>query len=132
MRRWEERVLRHKQIDGGSTGAGGSCRRKIIKSLPPRPLAPLIMLLVALRATAAQAAPLCGQLDDKQVHIPANWATFTPPAAGQSYVDPAFGCTVKRLTNGSLEALWDGNHPGLMNQYSTLAALNATDTLLFV
>src|SRR5207302_1041005 len=74
--------------------------------------------------------PLCGQLNDGLPHIPPNWDTFTPPATGQSYVDPAFGCTVKRITNGSAEeALWDGKAPSLMNFYSTLSAMNASDTL---
>lgn len=52
---------------------------------------------------------------------------------GQSYVDPAFGCSVKRLTDsGSEETAWDGKHVGFMNYYSTLTALNANDTMLFV
>jgi hypothetical protein len=48
--------LLHKQIDGGRTGAGGSCGRKILKILPPCPQAPslsLIILLVALRSAQA-------------------------------------------------------------------------------
>jgi len=77
--------------------------------------------------------PICGHIDDKQVHLPSNWAGFTPPATGQSYVDPVFGCTVKRITNGSAEeTLWDGLAPSLMNFYSTLAAMSASDTLLFI
>lgn len=76
--------------------------------------------------------PLCGKLNDGLVHLPTNYDTFTPPAAGQSYVDPVFGCTVQRVTNGSLETLGDGTHPGLMDFYSTLTALNAGDTMLFV
>src|SRR5437016_43849 len=75
----------------------------------------------------------CGKLNDGLVHLPPNWDNFTPPATGQSYVDPAFGCTVKRITNGSIEeTLWDGKAPSLMNFYSTLTAMNATDTLLLV
>jgi hypothetical protein len=82
-------------------------------------------------AVTQTGGPLCGQLNDGLIHIPPNWDTFTPPALGQSYVDPVFGCTVKRLTNGSLEALGDGTHPGLMDFYSTLTALNASDTMFF-
>jgi hypothetical protein len=79
------------------------------------------------------AGTFCGQLNDGLLHIPPNWDTFTPPATGQSYVDPAFGCTVKRITNGSVEeALWDGKAPSLMNFYSTLTAMNASDTLLLI
>jgi hypothetical protein len=75
----------------------------------------------------------CGLQNDKLVHLPTNWATFTVPARGQSFVDPVFGCTIKRITNGSLEeALWDGKAPSLMNFYSTLSAINASDTLLLI
>jgi hypothetical protein len=76
--------------------------------------------------------PLCGKLNDGLIHLPTNYDTFTPPSAGQSYVDPVFGCTVQRVTNGSAETLGDGTHPGLMNFYSTLTALNASDTMLFI
>lgn len=91
---------------------------------------------IALSGTGATAtsgsALLCGQSNDKAVHLPPNYDTFTPPPAGQSYVDPVFGCTVVRVTDGSREQLSDGSHPGLMNSYSTVSPLNASDTLLFV
>src|SRR5919204_69313 len=64
-------------------------------------------------------SPICGKANDKSVFLPPNYDSFTPPAVGQSYVDPVFGCTVKRLTDGSQESLWDGTHLGLMNYYST-------------
>lgn len=76
--------------------------------------------------------PICGKTNDKSVYLPTNYDSFTPPAAGRSYVDPVFGCTVKRLTDGSHESLWDGTHLGLMNYYSTFSAINTTGTLLFV
>jgi len=77
--------------------------------------------------------PLCGQRNDGLVHLPLDWATFTPPATGQSYVDLVFGCAVKRITNGSIEEpLWDGSHPSFMTYYSTFTPLNATDTLLLL
>lgn len=82
--------------------------------------------------TTTSSGPICGKLNDGSVHLPPNYDTFTPPAAGQSYVDPVFGCTVQRVTNGSTETLGDGTHPGLMNFYSTLTALNADDNMLFV
>ena len=76
---------------------------------------------------------LCGQPDDRQVHIPPQWDTFTGPAIGQSYIDPTFGCTVKRLTNSSAEdTAWDGSHLSFMDYYSTFTPINATDTMLFI
>ena len=77
--------------------------------------------------------PICGKLDDKQIRIPHDWETLTPPPLGQSYVDPVFGCSVTRLTDSSRdETAWDGKHVAFMNYYSTLTAMNASDSMLFV
>ncbi len=76
---------------------------------------------------------LCGQPNDEQIHVPPNWTSFEPPGVGKSYVDPVFGCSVKRLTNSSEEeALESGKHPSLMHFYSTLSPINARDTMLFI
>jgi hypothetical protein len=76
---------------------------------------------------------LCGQRNDGQIHLPPDWSTFRPPAARQSYADPAFGCRITRLTESSSEEiLVDGTHPALMNFYSTTSPMNATDTLLLI
>lgn len=77
--------------------------------------------------------PICGLPDDKQIHLPPTWDTFVSPRKGEGYVDPIFGCSVKRLTDSSRdETGWDGKHVAFMNYYSTLTALNATDSMLFV
>src|SRR5260370_31771758 len=47
-------------------------------------------------------APICGHSGDTLARVPPNWTTFTPPDAGTTYVDPVFGCTLKRLPNTSL------------------------------
>jgi len=75
---------------------------------------------------------ICGQSDDKQIRIPPDWTTFKPPAVGQAYVDPVFGCTVKRLTDGGREMLADGTHPSFMNFYSTVSPMNAAGALVFI
>jgi hypothetical protein len=77
--------------------------------------------------------PICGQQDDKQVHVPADWATLIPPAVGHSYTDSTFGCEVTRLTaSGAEEELSDGTHPSFMNYYSTFSAVNAADTMVLI
>ena len=77
--------------------------------------------------------PRCGLIDDKQVRIPSNWDSFAPPPPGQSYVDPAFGCSVERLTDSSRdETAWDGKHLSFMHYYSTLTPINVSDSMLFV
>ncbi len=78
-------------------------------------------------------APLCGQLNDGKIHIPPDWTSFVPPPRGQNYVDPIFGCPVKRLTDSSKEeTLPDGKHPSFMHYYSTLSPMNASDTMLLI
>jgi hypothetical protein len=104
-------------------------RASVVSSAPN---SPTTVALSGTGVTATSSTPICGQVNDKQVHLPPNYDTFMPPASGQSYVDPVFGCTVTRVTDGTLEQLSDGSHPGLMNSYSTVSPLNASDTTLFV
>jgi len=92
-----------------------------------------------LRATHGREAKpavqslLCGQPNDGQIHVPLDWSTFRPPAAGQSYTDPVFGCRITRITDSSREEmLADGSYPGLMNFYSTMSPMNAADSLLLI
>jgi hypothetical protein len=75
---------------------------------------------------------ICGRPGDKQIHIPPDWTTFKPPAAGQSFPDPVFGCTVTRITDGSRETLSDGAHPSFMNFYSTVSPMNSADTMVLI
>jgi hypothetical protein len=90
-------------------------------------------LSVAQAKSRTLEKPICGKSDDKQIHLPPEWNTFTAPPLGQSYVDPVFGCSVKRLTDSSRdETAWDGKHVAFMNYYSTLTATNAGDSMLFV
>jgi len=93
-----------------------------------------VFLLFVFHLQALGQAPiLCGQLDDGQVHLPPNWDSFVPPSTGQSYVDPVFGCPVKRLTNSSIdETAWDGKYLSFMHYYPTFTPVNATDTMLFI
>jgi hypothetical protein len=88
---------------------------------------------VAHADTPEMQPPACGKADDQRVAIPADWQTFAPPGVGQSYVDPAFGCRVVRLTDSSHgEALWDGSHSNYNIYYSTFTPMNASDTMLMI
>jgi hypothetical protein len=93
-----------------------------------------VLLLGFLNLQALGQAPvLCGQLDDGLPHLPPSWDSFAPPGTGQSYVDPAFGCPVKRLTNSSIdETTWDGKYLSFMHYYSSFTPMNATDTMVFI
>jgi hypothetical protein len=77
--------------------------------------------------------PICGSPDDLKAHVPTKWDSFVPPPEGRTYVDPIFGCPVTRITDsGKDEVVWDGKHPAFMNYYSTLTAVNASDTMVMV
>ena len=71
--------------------------------------------------------PSCGRLNDGQVHIPQDWTSFVPPPVGQSYVDPAFGCTIVRLTDSRKDGVAQHHY------YATLTPVSADDSkvLLF-
>lgn len=81
----------------------------------------------------AVTAVSCGRPNDGKPYLPPDWTTFRPPKVGESYLDPVFGCQVKRLTDSSTEeTLEDGTHPSFTNFYSTLTTINATDSLIFI
>ncbi|HKW35686.1 MAG TPA: choice-of-anchor D domain-containing protein, partial [Candidatus Acidoferrum sp.] len=84
------------------------------------------------QSTNVPGAPACGISGDNSNHIPTDWNTFTPPAKGQSYVDPTFGCTVTRITDASKDA-WSGSfYLPLSHGYSTVSPFNANDTYLLL
>jgi len=64
-----------------------------------------------------------GMLDDGLIHTPTNYGTFVPPAKGQTYVDPVFGSTIKRLSQGHSEF-----NDAVHHEYSVPNAFNANDT----
>jgi hypothetical protein len=92
-------------------------------------LASIFAFLVYSGCLFAQ-SPSCGQPDDGLIHVPLNYNTFTPPAEGQSYVDPQYGCTVTRLTNSMQDSPIVPRH----HYYSTLTPFNAnsTDVMVFL
>ena len=82
-------------------------------------------------------ASICGKLDDHLVHVPPSYTCgsgscainpFPPPSKGGSYVDPQFGCTVKRLT----DAVGDGLGTAAHHDYSTITPINANDTYVMI
>lgn len=70
---------------------------------------------------------ICGKLDDGLTHIPLNYNVFSPPAKGQSYVDPQYGCTVVRLTGGVSEFGVATHH-----YYGTLTSFSADDSKIML
>ena len=95
-----------------------------MKFLCPRLALPLFLLFVVPFATAF------GQITTTQVELAPNYDTFTPPAAGGTYVDPVFGSTVKRVTYaiGTPNADRGGNLTWIENEYSTMSPFNSDNS----
>ena len=86
----------------------------------------------AAQTSSSGGAPTCGTNNDMTIHVPTDWATFVPPAKGQSYVDPTFGCTVTRVTDSSTED-WNGSvYLPINHGYATVSPFNATDSYLML
>ncbi len=72
-------------------------------------------------------SPICGISNDGKAHPPTDYTSFTPPPKGGTYVDPDFGCTVKRVSDAVNDF---GANTGVHHGYSLLSPFNANDTLL--
>lgn len=83
-----------------------------------RAVTALALLIVTALAWPALAAAACG-LTDAAPHPPPRYDTFEPPAKGQAYVDPVFGCFVRRISDG-LANFRDGVH----HEYATMSPFN--------
>ena len=79
----------------------------------------------------------CGKPDDGLVHTPPSYScgsgscaisSFPPPAKGSNYVDPEYGCTVRRLTDVVRDHLGAAAH----HQYGTITPINADDTYVMI
>src|SRR6185312_11443091 len=69
---------------------------------------------------------LCGQLDDGvSADLPVNYTSLTPPAKGQSYIDPVFGCTVTRLSDGRTDL-----GKAVYHEYASMTPINADDSMV--
>jgi len=93
----------------------------------------LILFPSFARAQANVGVPVCGTATDGVAkYIPTDWATFTPPAKGASYIDNSggvpFGCRVTRLTNGSTD--FGSTTYGVTIYYDTASPFSADDKLV--
>ena len=86
----------------------------------------LVPLATAVPALAQQPPP-CGSITDELVRTPPGHKTFAPPAKGQSYIDPVFGCRVKRLTDAASEGVGQLTHA-----YSSVSPFNADSTRVLI
>jgi hypothetical protein len=101
-----------------------------------RLIVPAILLFCASAAWAQD--PTCGLLNDRGIHVAPHYAQASeahfdgsqlsmPSSVGGAYIDPVFGCTVKRLTNGPAQF-----GTAVRHEYSSMTAINSDDTLVEV
>ncbi len=88
---------------------------------------PAIANLDGSGVASTSSLPTCGKLNDTNIYVPPNYDTFTPPAKGQSYTDPVFGCKITRITDAAAMGLVSTNH-----FYNTINPFNADDSYLFL
>jgi hypothetical protein len=89
------------------------------------------LVLAASVALLATAGPATAALTDSQPHPPSNYYSFQPPLEGQSYTDPVFGTSIKRLSNALSTpdaAMGSGYLEWVMTEYSTMAAFNSDNS----
>lgn len=92
-------------------------------------------MFVALAASLAiSAAIVHGYLTDTGVHAPPDYYTFRPPAVGDSYTDPVFGTSIKRISDSmnTVNAAAGGNVTLITNEYSTMTPFNSDSTRLLL
>ena len=68
------------------------------------------------------------QRTDSAKYAPPNYYNLPPPAAGNSYVDPVFGSTIKRMSNSLVEpnlSSGSGTLPFISVEYSTMSPFNS-------
>lgn len=98
-----------------------------------------------MRRRAAAAAGLAAALilatrpagawvTDAGTYPPVDHATFRPPAAGEGYIDPAFGSFVRRLSDATAtpDAANGGTLPLVNNEYATIAPFNRDNGYLIL
>lgn len=102
-------------------------------------LASVLLLFFPL---ASWAGIRCGVANDTNVHTPPSYDSFLPPALGNSYVDPMFGCKITRLSdainNPGTQTCTNGTSGNPLTNcqgkhwYSLVAPDNEDHTMVFI
>ena len=79
-------------------------------------------------------APAFAQLSTGGAELPAEYNTFQPPVVGDTYVDPVFGSTVKRISNalGTPNADGGGRLTWITDEYSTMSPFNSDNSRILL
>lgn len=71
--------------------------------------------------------PGCGVQDDGLIYVPPDYVSFLPPAQGESYTDPVFGCSIMRLTDGLAQFGTAVHH-----EYASMSPLNSSNSRILL
>jgi len=82
----------------------------------------------------ASAGGAVAYVSDAGVYPPVNESIFLPPAVGQSYVDPAFGATVMRISDTlrTPNAADTGSLRFIVQEYSTMSPFNRDNSRILI
>jgi hypothetical protein len=94
----------------------------------------LRVLLPALLGLACAQGVVFAYVTDDSVYRPVDYAVLQPPAAGASYLDPAFGTPIKRLSDALAWADHAGSGPLTLitNEYATMSPVNSDNSRILV
>jgi len=73
-------------------------------------------------------------VSDRDVHMPVNYFTLVPPPVGQSYLDPVFGTTIRRISDAQNQpnSRNVGFLPFIATEYSTMSPFNLDNSRLLL
>ncbi len=73
-------------------------------------------------------------VSDAEVYAPLSYAYFVPPNVGGSYLDPAFGTAITRISDARAtpNAADTGTLPFITPEYATVSPFNGDDSLLLL
>ncbi len=88
-----------------------------------------VVLTILLSCSSAPA-----QVIDKNIYLPPQYQTLAPPAEGASYVDPAFGTSIKRISNALVQPNIDrgGMLTFITDEYSTMSSFNQDNSKILL
>jgi len=73
-------------------------------------------------------------LNDREPRIPVNYFTLVPPPVGQSYLDPVFGTSIRRISDALNQpnSRNVGSVPFIATEYSTMSPFNLDNSRLLL
>ena len=79
-------------------------------------------------------ATVSAYVTDREIYNPVNYFSFLPPDVGKSYIDPAFGTVIKRVSNAPSEPNRGdtGNLAFIVNEYATMTPFNSDSSLILL